>query len=220
MKLNNYTIALLPGFGLDSSIFERLELPSENIILLDWITPLRKESIQEYALRLITVEMKSSNQLVLIGHSFGGIMMQEIGRILNPEKIILISSITSKEELPKGLRLVRNLNLHVWVHKPTVKGTMWMWRKGAGLHGEMKPKFKRSLNTLENRYFSWAVKQLANWSQTHPNELKPHLILGSIDGIFSIKNAHNPIIIEDGDHMMVFNKPKDVSNAIQQLLTR
>lgn len=210
----------MPGFGLDSSIFERLELPTENIILLDWITPLKNESIQEYASRLITVEMKSSNHLVLIGHSFGGLVMQEIGRILNPEEIILISSITSKEELSKGLRLVRNLNLHVWVHRSTVKGTFWMWRKGAGLHGEMKPKFKSSLNTLENRYFSWAVKQLANWSQLHPNDLKPHLILGDDDGVFSIKNAHNPIIIEDGDHMMVFKKPKDVSNAIQKLLTR
>jgi hypothetical protein len=95
-----------------------------------------------------------------------------------------------------------------------------MWRKGAGLNGEMKPKFKSSLNTLENRYFSWAVKQLTNWNQTHPNDLKPHLILGDGDGVFSIKNAHNPIIIENGDHMMVFKKPNDVSNAIQELLAR
>lgn len=220
MNPNKYTIALLPGFGCDSLIFERLNLPSEDIILLEWITPLKKESIEEYAVRLITSEMKSCNNLVLIGHSFGGVVMQEIGRVLKPAKIILISSIVSREGLSKGLHLVRNLKLHVWVHKPTVKGTFWMWRKGAGLKGEMKPRYKSSMNGLENRYFGWAVKQLAGWSQLHPNELEPNLILGSADGVFSVKNAHNPIVIDGGDHMMVFKMPDEVSEAIRTLLVK
>ena len=64
MKYKNYTIALLPGFACDSTIFERLDLPSNKVIYLDWITPVKNESIEEYAIRLITSEMKSSKQLV------------------------------------------------------------------------------------------------------------------------------------------------------------
>jgi len=218
MKYKNYTIALLPGFACDSTIFERLDLPSNKVIYLDWITPVKNESIEEYAIRLITSEMKSSKQLVLIGHSFGGVIMQEIAKILKPKKIILISSIVSKEGLSRGLRLVRNLDLHIWVHKPTVKGTIWMWRKGAGMHGEMKQRYNRSINALENSYFSWAVKQLAGWSQSLPNDLEPYNIIGSDDKVFSLKNAHNPIVIEGGDHMMVFKKPDELSKVIQGLL--
>ncbi|MBL4704519.1 MAG: alpha/beta hydrolase [Flavobacteriales bacterium] len=215
---NNCTIVVLPGFGCDSTIFERLELPSEKVIFLDWITPLKKETLQQYAARLITPEMRYSKQLVLIGHSFGGVVMQEIGQILQPEKIILISSLTSRKGLSRGLHLVRNLGLHIWVHKPTIKGTIWMWRKGAGLQGEMKLKYKRSMNSLENRYYGWAVKNLARWNplpSEHPNT---HLIIGSADGVFSLKNADNPIVVEGGDHMMVFKKPKEVSEIIGQLL--
>ena len=73
-------------------------------------------------------------------------------------------------------------------------------------------------NKLNNSYFAWAVKNLANCKQLPSLPLNLYLIIGSEDGIFSIKKAINPIIIEGGDHMMVFKKHKEVSMEIRKIL--
>lgn len=208
---NQLTIALMPGFGCNSVIFDRLDLPPAHLVKLDWITPTKKESIEAYANRLITPEMRKSQNLVLIGHSFGGVIVQEMARIIKARHVILISSAKSRKGLPNGLHLVRSLQLHIWVHKFTMKGTFWMWSKGAGLGGEMKHLFKASMKDYENRYFRWGVKNLAGWRQQPPNDIKSTLIHGSKDSIFPIKKAQDPIIIENGEHLMVYNRADEIS---------
>jgi pimeloyl-ACP methyl ester carboxylesterase len=211
-------IALMPGFGCNAKIFEKLQLPSDHIIHLSWITPSSKESIQSYAERLITPEMRKAKELVLIGHSFGGVIVQEIARIIPTTKVILISSITSKESLSNGLHLVRTLRLDIWVHKITMKGTFWMWGKNTGLKDEMKPIFQESSSNLENKYFRWAVKNLAGWKQSLPNDLNPILIHGTKDTVFPLKKAQNPIEVENGGHLMVYFKADEVSEIITNII--
>jgi pimeloyl-ACP methyl ester carboxylesterase len=210
----------MPGFGCNSDIFDKLDLPSGHIIKLGWITPLKKEAIQSYAERLITPEMRSAKELILIGHSFGGVVVQEMARFIPNAKVILISSVTSKKSLPNGLHLVRNLRLDIWVHKFTMKGTFWIWGKNAGLSGEMKPIFKASMKDYENRYFRWAVKHLAGWKQSPQNDLTPILIHGTKDTVFPIKKAKNPIIIEDGCHLMVYFKAEEVSKVLSDIIVK
>ncbi len=215
---SSLTIALMPGFGCNTKIFDKLNLPQANIVKLEWITPLKSESIHSYAERLITPELRESKELYLIGHSFGGVIVQEIARILPAKKVILISSITSKESLSNGLHLVRTLRLDIWVHKITMKGTFWMWGKNTGLKDEMKPMFQESTSNLENKYFRWAVKNLAGWKQSLPNDLNPILIHGTKDTVFPLKKAQNPIEIENGGHLMVYFKADEVSDVIKGII--
>ena len=214
------SIALMPGFCCNSKIFERLKLPSGHIIKLDWITPEKKESIQSYAARLITPKMRTAEELVLIGHSFGGVIVQEMARIIPVEKIILISSVTSRKGLSNGLHLVRNLRLDIWVHKWTINGTFWMWGKGAGFTRETKPLFKQALKDYKNSYFRWSVKNLARWEQLTQNDIRLVQIHGSKDPIFPIKKVQNPIIIKNGKHLMVYDRADEISKIISDILTK
>ncbi len=211
-------IALMPGFGCSSRIFENLQLPSGTLIHLEWITPHKKESIQSYANRLITPEMREAKELFLIGHSFGGVIMQEIARIIPAQKVILISSIASKESLSNGLHMVRSLRLHIWVHKFTIKSTIWMWGKNTGIKEGMKPIFKEGVKEFENKYYRWGVKSLVNWKQSLPNDLNPVLIIGTKDTVFPIKKAQNPILIENGGHLMVYFKAAEISKIISDVI--
>ena len=211
-------LVLMPGFGCNSKIFEKLQLPVGTIVNLEWITPTNNEPIQSYADRLITDEMRVGAEVILIGHSFGGVIVQEIARIIPVKQIILISSITSNEGLSKGLNLVRNLRLDIWVHKFTMKGTFWMWGKSSGLKDEMKPIFMESFNNIENKYYRWAVKNLAGWEQTLPNDLSPILIHGSEDTVFPIERAQNPIVVENGGHLMVYFKAEEISKILKEII--
>ena len=73
----------MPGLGANSKIFEHISLPKEKFELhfLEWKTPISfDESLEEYALR-ITDDIIHKNP-VLLGVSFGGILVQEIAKVI------------------------------------------------------------------------------------------------------------------------------------------
>lgn len=212
------TIVLMPGFACTSRLFEKISLPNDKVIKLEWITPHKKESIPAYAARLITPEMRTAEELILIGHSFGGVVVQEMARIIKAKKIILVSSITSKEGLSNGLHLVRYLRLHIFVNKFTIKSTIWLWGKKTGIKDGMKPIFHQGIEGFENKYLRWGVKSLVNWKQSLPNALNPFDLLGSKDNVFPVEKADNPILIEDGGHLMVYFKADEISQVINDIV--
>ncbi len=67
-------------------IFERIQLPEETfeMHLLEWFLPEQNESLEAYAKRM-TLKIKHENP-VLIGVSFGGILVQEMARIIPDSK--------------------------------------------------------------------------------------------------------------------------------------
>ena len=101
-------IYFMPGLGANSKIFEYISLPKDQfeMHLLEWKIPVsEEESIEDYAKRM-TGEIKHENP-VLLGVSFGGVLVQEIAKIITVEKIILVSSIKSHHELPNRLKLLK-----------------------------------------------------------------------------------------------------------------
>ena len=49
---------------------------------------------------------------ILIGVSFGGILVQEMAGFLDYEKVIIVSSIKSNKELPTHIKLAKITNAH------------------------------------------------------------------------------------------------------------
>jgi len=87
-------IYFMPGLGANSKIFEYISLPKDRfeMHLLEWKIPVsEEESIEDYAKRM-TGEIKHQNP-ILLGVSFGGVLVQEIAKIIAVEKVILVSSI-------------------------------------------------------------------------------------------------------------------------------
>jgi len=99
------TIYLMPGMAASSKIFELIKFPSYyNVIYLKWIKPNKNETIKSYAKRM----SKFINDVypVLIGISFGGILVQEISKHIKVKKLIIISSVKSKIELSLSITLL------------------------------------------------------------------------------------------------------------------
>ena len=80
-----YNVYLMPGMAANPLIFEGLDLP-ENFVIhyLEWLLPKEKESLNSYCKRL-SADIKGSN-IILIGVSFGGIIVQEISKIIQRKK--------------------------------------------------------------------------------------------------------------------------------------
>ncbi|MCP4437796.1 MAG: hypothetical protein GY810_02545 [Aureispira sp.] len=75
---NKYNIYMLAGLGFDCRLFERLNIPTaQNIYHLDWIDPNRGESFDSYMDRVAEQIKDKSLPIVYIGHSMGGVGIQE-----------------------------------------------------------------------------------------------------------------------------------------------
>ena len=112
IKNKTYNIYMMPGMAANPLIFERIKLPENYIInYLEWLMPIGDEELSDYVERL----SKSINgdNIVLIGVSFGGIIVQEIAKIIKVHKIVIISSVKKSNELPFLMHLGKNINAPV-----------------------------------------------------------------------------------------------------------
>ena len=71
-------VYLMPGMAASSAIFERIDLAEAlfEVHLLEWEVPLEQDTIESYAQRMALKVVHED--VVLIGVSFGGILVQEM----------------------------------------------------------------------------------------------------------------------------------------------
>ena len=109
MKNEKIHLYFVPGLAASTTIFEYIKLPEDKfkIHLLPWLIPLSKdENLTNYAQRMCKTITEKNH--VLIGVSFGGIMVQEMSKISNPLKTIIISSVKHHDEFPLRLKIAKN----------------------------------------------------------------------------------------------------------------
>ena len=93
------SVYFLPGLGADKRLFEKQLQAGLPITILEWKTPNKNESIQAYTERM-AADIPQTDNLIIGGVSLGGIMAIEIAKIVKPKKVIIISSIKNRSELP------------------------------------------------------------------------------------------------------------------------
>src|SRR5690554_6052070 len=103
-------IYLFSGLGVDQRVFDTINFDGLNAEFIDWINPLEKETITEYAARIS--RKISEKDVILIGLSFGGIIAIEVAKIIPVKKVILIASAKTKVELPVLCRIAGKLYLN------------------------------------------------------------------------------------------------------------
>lgn len=212
-------IYFVPGLAANPSIFDLIDLPEKHFEphYLEWLVPENNhESIESYAKRMC-VNVQHTN-CILIGVSFGGVMVQEMKKILNPKKTIIISSIKNKHEMPMRLVLAQKTNAHKIL--PTkVFTNLEKYEKyafGDMLKGRVKL-YKKYLSMRDELYVPWAIDTILNWQQetTDPDVIHIH---GTDDFIFPVENIKECIKVEGGTHIMILTQAKEINVILQQLL--
>ena len=212
-------IYLIPGLGFDRRIFSQLNLNTENIGFIEYIEPLEKENLQHYISRLINQNLDTSDSISLIGHSFGGVIAQEIANQISINKIILINSIKSKNENPFHFKIIAKLGLHKFFYKKWTLKTFPFWAK---FHGYDSPSIQKLfINMIDNHsdnYLQWALYQLSIWKGIENSKTPIIHLHGEKDKTFPIRLIEKPIVIKNGSHIMIFNKASEISELANDLL--
>lgn len=210
----------IPGFGVDDKIFGNLKL-NANLHFINWLDPLPKETLKEYAIRMAS--SITEDEPVILGISFGGMIAQEIAKLRPVKKIILVSSVKSRTELPRHLRITGKLRLDKLfsVKKiPENEKAFAIANKRLGAFTEDEQKMANTYRRSANlNYVNWSFDKILNWKNSECPEDTIH-IHGNKDRVFSIRNIKPTHIIQNGTHMMVWNRADEISKIINEVLAR
>ena len=212
-------IYFVPGLAAGPKIFEFMQLSAERYQLhfLEWIPPVSAdEPIGTYACRMAAF-VKEKNP-VLIGVSFGGIIVQEMSKHLEVMKVIIISSVKTKHELPKRLQLIRKTKLYKLLPTKVITNIEDFSEYAFGdLARKRVELYKQYLSVRDERYLNWAVHNVLNWERDIADKDVVH-IHGENDQMFPIKHIENCHAIPKGTHVMILTKAKIISSIIEDTL--
>ncbi|MFV0247888.1 MAG: alpha/beta hydrolase [Tenacibaculum sp.] len=207
----------VPGLAANSKIFEGINLSKEifEYHFLEWLLPKSiDETLPAYAERMCDkIKHKSP---ILIGVSFGGVIVQEMSKIICCKKIIIISSIKSNKELPLRLKLVQATKAYKLFPVKAVsnieKYEQYFFNDFLKKRAKL---YKEYLSVRNEKYLHWAIHQILHWQQTDELDQIIH-IHGDKDEIFPIKNIKKTISIKNGTHIMILNKAKIISDILSK----
>lgn len=198
-------VYFMPGLAASSTIFERIELPTDTfeIILLEWIQPEPKETLQHYAKRM--AEKVTHKDAVLIGVSFGGVVVQEMAQFLTLRKLIIISSVKSNLELPRRMKIAKTTKAYKLLPTSLLQDADKLVKYAFGT--TLKKRlllYEKFLHMRNKSYLDWAIEQMISWNRT---QLDPDVIHihGDADDVFPCKNIKEFINVKGGTHIMILN---------------
>lgn len=215
--MDKHQIYVISGMGLDERLFFQMDFHSPNVHFINWIEPLKKESIEDYARRMMR-QIHHEGNLILIGCSFGGIMSIEIAKLMRVQQIILISSIKERSELPWFFKVAQYLPIYQVSTARIRKYFRTMWGKYFGLiNQEAFDFFDDMFEKHSEAYKAWSIKKMATWQNDSYPENLVH-IHGTKDLVFPARKIKNAIMIPGGTHGMVVTEAQAVSRLVNDVL--
>lgn len=200
-------VYFMPGMAASSSIFDRIKLPSEiyEMHFLEWISPNKNESLKVYAKRM--AENIKHQNVILVGVSFGGILVQEMKPFVNPKMVIIISSVKSNAEFPKRIKIANITKAYKLIPTKLFQNMELLakFTFGSSILKQKIKLYEKYLSVRDKNYLDWAIAEMINWDRIEIDNEIIH-IHGDADEVFPIKYIRKCIPVEGGTHIMIITK--------------
>ena len=216
--MNKIPVYLMPGLAASATIFERIDLPKDTfeVFLLEWFIPEKLESLNSYAKRM--AENVKHKDAVLVGVSFGGILVQEMAQFLTLKKLIIVSSVKSNKELPRRMKLVKTTKAYKLLPTSLLANIELLVKYAFGNVIKQRLKlYERYLHMRNKDYLDWAIEQVICWERVEVDLNVIH-IHGDEDEVFPSKNIKNFINVKGGTHLMILNRYKWFNQNLPKLI--
>ena len=199
-------VYFMPGMAANASIFEFIKLPEEKFKMhfLEWIIPYEDENLEQYAKRMNTY-IKHENP-VLIGVSFGGVVVQEMNKYRDFSRIIIISSAKCRDELPRRMKFAAKWGIFKLIPTSLLDYVDHFEKLAVGDFFKKRARlYRKYLSVRNHRYLNWAIKNMVLWDCEKPASNIIH-IHGDKDEVFPHKYIGDCITVKGGTHVMIVNR--------------
>ena len=217
--MDEIDVYCMPGMAASPKIFEFISLPKPfRIHLLSWIPPDKEESLSSYAKRMC--ERITSENPILLGVSFGGVLVQEIAKHIPVQKVIIVSSIKTNEELPLPMKMARTTNAHKLLPTQWINNldALALFAFGKGIKKRLEL-YQKYLSERNPDYLNWSIDALVNWDQVEVPTSVVH-IHGEKDTVFPIKYLSNPYIRIKGGHAAIMTQAQWFNSELPDIILK
>lgn len=210
---------LVPGLGGDKRMYEGQLKHFPNAEVLEFIPPLRKESMANYSKRLAS-KIDTTKPFNLLGVSLGGMMCMEMAKFLQPEKILLISSVKTRKELPLIIRFFKYFPI-----QKLIPGAVYLyiflfvvWLKSFTLRrNPITKKLRDMARDADRSFVRWAVHQVVIWDNEAVAKQVYH-IHGQRDYLFPLYRVKVDEVIEKGTHAMILTHVPAINDWLKKYI--
>ncbi len=212
-KINTYFIG---GIASDERLFKFQMVAVENAVYLPFPRHSKNDTMETYAQKFIPL-IDTSKPFNIVANSMGGIMTMELIKYVNPEKVVLISSVKSRNEMPFILKQMKFTNMHKLLPG---KGFIGAIQFGSLFKREvLKEPAMRNLAVSmakNNRpsFLYWCVNAIVKWNGKDDYRNDIIHIHGTSDEMFPYRNIKNVIAVKGGSHTMILNKHVEVTKLL------
>jgi pimeloyl-ACP methyl ester carboxylesterase len=205
---------IFSGLGADERIFQLLDFSGFSTTFVKWIVPQDKETIEQYATRLL--DQITTTKPTLIGLSFGGLIAVEVAKQIDTEKVILIASAKTKNEIPFYYRFAGQLKIHRLLPTRLLKSsnfvTNWFFGTSSTFDKQL---LKQILIESDPTFLKWAIDKVARWTNQTQTKNLFH-IHGTSDRILPLSFLKCNYTIKNGGHLMTLNKADELNQILRQ----
>jgi pimeloyl-ACP methyl ester carboxylesterase len=210
-------VYFVSGLAADGRVFKNIQLPEHcEPVFLEWIDPLKNESLKNYALRL-SEGIDVNEPFAIIGLSMGGMITSEIARQHQPAFTILISSVSSSKQLPFYFKAAGALRIHKMIPVSLVKSAAKYKRLFTTETDEDKEILRNIIHDSDSKFIYWAMDAILKWKSKETLSSYIH-IHGSKDEVLPIRFTNPTHIISKGGHLMVMNRAGEINAILREVL--
>lgn len=211
-------VYFVSGLAADGRVFKNIQLPAHcEPVYLEWIEPLKKESLKSYALRLAE-KIDTNEPFALIGLSMGGMISAEIAGSHKPVITILISSVPSSKQLPFYFKAAGKLRLYKMVPVKLIKSAAKYKRLFTTETEEDKEILRAIIQESDTKFITWALGAILKWRSESILTSYIH-IHGTKDEVLPMRFTKPTHIISKGGHLLVMNRAGEINAILSEVLS-
>lgn len=214
-------VYLLPGQGSDGRIFKNLTFdPGIETTVIQYPVPEEKETMTGYAKKLLP-QIDTMQPFVLIGVSLGGMLSVELSDYIRPEKIIIISSASCKEEVPELYSFFEKMPVYKYLPADFFSFST------AILQPLFEPDRRKEkatcvamIHAKDPVFIKRQTGNIVTWQRTATENAGKNIvhIHGTKDHTLPYKNVTADYTIKNGSHMMTLTRADEISDIISREL--
>ena len=212
-------VYFVPGLAASVEIFRNIKLPDNKYVMhiIEWKIPNKNESLSDYAKRMASaVKQKDA---ILIGVSFGGVVVQAMSEHLTLRNLVLISSVKTRNEMPRRLRFVQKTGLYKLAPTSLIIRAKDLTRFAIGPRSKKRLQlYNEYLHVRDKLYMDWAIENMVGYNRKKPIPGIIHLH-GDQDAVFPKKHIKDAIFCPGGTHIMILNRANWIVDQLDKIVT-
>ena len=213
-------IYCIPGLGQDKRIFSRLQIGNAELRFIDWFEAKEEDDIPSYAAKIAKkITADDAEEVYLLGVSLGGVMCVEIAELIKVKKIILISTVKNRKELPPSFEWMGRFPIKKNSFPKFLIDAQIFFKPFLGKTDEEgMTLFQDMLRSSDLNFIRWAWNHIPNWRYNKKIKAQFIHLHGTNDLVFPIKHIDQAVTLKGATHYAIYDEAKKLNRLIELFL--